>query len=161
MFLKLRPHRQVSVVRRINPKLAPRFFGPYPIVERVGALSYKLKFLEGAKMHPVFHVSQLKKAIGSYSAKTILHEWLEVELEENEEPEELLASREIWKGGQLSRQWLVKWKKRAVEDTTWDDESLLKSQFPTLSLEDKAISAGEVVIGHQYPMSIFEMLRTT
>ena len=52
------------MARRINPKLAPRFFGPFPILERVGVVSYKLKLLEGARVHLVFHVSQLKKVVG-------------------------------------------------------------------------------------------------
>lgn len=63
-------------------------------------MSYKLKLPDEARVHPVFHVSQLKKAIGSYSAEASLPEGLEMELEENEEPEELLASREIFEGEQ-------------------------------------------------------------
>lgn len=89
-------------------------------------------------MHAVFHISQLKKAIGDYSAESQLPDGLEMEAEEGEEPEELLAARSVMKEGQLVRQWLVRWKGRAVEDTTWEDELLLKSQFPSLSLEDKA-----------------------
>jgi len=141
VFLKLRPHRQVSVAKRNNPKLAPRFFGPFPILERVGAVSYKLKLPEGARVHLVFHVSQLKKAVGNYSVEAVLPAGLELELEENEEREELLASREIFEGEQPIKQWLVKWKGRATEDTTWEDETLLRSQFPTLRLEDKAVSS--------------------
>lgn len=41
------------------------------------------------------------------------------------------------------REWLIKWNGRATEDTTWEDETLLKRQFPSLSLKDKApISVG-------------------
>jgi len=133
---------QVSVARRINPKLAPRFFGPFPIFERVGAVSYKLKLPEGDMVHPVFHVSQLKKAVGNYSVELELPVGLELELEENVEPEELLASREMFEGEHPIKQWLVKWKGRATEDTTWENESLLRSQFPILRLEDKAVFSG-------------------
>ena len=93
-------------------------------------------------MHPVFHVSQLKKAVGNYSVELELPVGLELELEENVEPEELLASREMFEGEHPIKQWLVKWKGRATEDTTWENESLLRSQFPILRLEDKAVFSG-------------------
>lgn len=40
VFVKLRPHRQQSVAQRINPKLSPRFYGPFEIIERIGAVAY-------------------------------------------------------------------------------------------------------------------------
>jgi hypothetical protein len=36
VFLKFKPHRQQSVAKRINQKLAARFYGPFQIVARVG-----------------------------------------------------------------------------------------------------------------------------
>ena len=45
-------------------KLAPRYIGPYPVIQRIGELAYKLQLPEElASVHPVFHVSQLRKCL--------------------------------------------------------------------------------------------------
>ena len=41
-------------------KFQPKFYGPYPIVEKVGATAYKVRMPASVKTHPVFHASQLK-----------------------------------------------------------------------------------------------------
>lgn len=61
VFVKLCPHRQHTVACRINPKLSTCYFGPSKILSRVGEVAYKLKLPESARVHPVFHLSQLKK----------------------------------------------------------------------------------------------------
>lgn len=98
VFVKLRPHRQQTVARRINQKLAPRCFGRFPISERIGAVSYKLKLPHAARVHPIFHISQLKKAIGKYTAEVSFPIELEANSETMEEPEEFLASRDSHEG---------------------------------------------------------------
>jgi len=66
VFLHLQPHKQHSVASWIPQKLAPRFFGPYKIVARVGTVAYTLCLPPSSKIHPTFHVSRLKHAFGQY-----------------------------------------------------------------------------------------------
>ena len=57
VFLKLQPYRQVSIRGGKSPKLAPKFYGPFPMVDTIGKVAYKLTLPEKAQIHDVFHVS--------------------------------------------------------------------------------------------------------
>nr|XP_016510345.1 PREDICTED: uncharacterized protein LOC107827676 [Nicotiana tabacum] len=65
MYVRLRPYRQLSVCLQCHTKLSRCFFGPFQIVQRVGAVAYKLAFPPSSKIHPVFHVSVLRKCLGN------------------------------------------------------------------------------------------------
>lgn len=45
---------------RKSQKSSMRYFEPFPIFAKVGSIAYKSQLREFAKIHPVFHVSQLK-----------------------------------------------------------------------------------------------------
>jgi hypothetical protein len=64
VFLKIQPYVQSSLAPMSNQKLAFKFYGPYAISERIGSMAYKLDLPPSAAIHPVFHVSQLKRAVG-------------------------------------------------------------------------------------------------
>ncbi|KAF7803581.1 Retrovirus-related Pol polyprotein from transposon TNT 1-94 [Senna tora] len=50
-----------SVAKRFSFKLAPRYYGPFRIVSRIGLVASKLELPQRSKIYPVFHVSLLKK----------------------------------------------------------------------------------------------------
>lgn len=64
VYLKLQPHRQVTVRQGSHHKLSTKYYGPFAIIDRVGKVAYRLKLPDTAAIHPVFHVSQLKLCHG-------------------------------------------------------------------------------------------------
>ena len=61
VYLRLQPFKQQSLAHRASHKLSPRFYGPFQVLQRIGAAAYKLQLPPESKIHPVFHVSYLKK----------------------------------------------------------------------------------------------------
>jgi hypothetical protein len=63
VYLKVSPLRGTKRFH-VKGKLSPRYVGPYPIVKRIRKVAYKLELPpELTGVHPVFHVSQLRKCV--------------------------------------------------------------------------------------------------
>ena len=72
MYLRVTPLRGVRRFQ-IKGKLAPRFVGPYKIVDKNGEVAYQLELpVSLSAVHNVFHVSQLKKCLRIPSEQTTL-----------------------------------------------------------------------------------------
>jgi hypothetical protein len=63
VYLKVSPMRGTRWIK-VKVKLAPRYVGPFKIVDRRGEVAYQLELpLQLSDVHDVFHVSQLKKCL--------------------------------------------------------------------------------------------------
>ncbi|XP_074350153.1 uncharacterized protein LOC141689695 [Apium graveolens] len=117
VYLKIQPYRQKTLARRVCEKLAARFYGPFPIIERIGPVVYRLDLPPSCKLHNVFHVSQLKRAI-------------EVE------PAALLGTR-IAADSSGRTEVLIQWVGMEDWEATWEDYEQIHDLFPAFHLEDK------------------------
>lgn len=140
VLLKLQPYAQSSLVNRPCPKLAMKYFGPYTILERVGATAYKLDLPAGCAIHPTFHVSQLKSFVPNHTPVfTELPE--QVQLDSQEVLPELILDRRLeQKGGKAVPQVLIKWTNVPATSATWEDFYVVNHRFP------EAVSSGQASI---------------
>jgi hypothetical protein len=65
VFVRLKPYKSMSLKQaKKDNKLSPKYYGPYKVLEKIGTMTYKLELPPSSRVHPVFHVSCLKKVIG-------------------------------------------------------------------------------------------------
>jgi len=98
VYLKAQPYKLRPLTTRMNEKLSPRFYGPFKVLAKIGEVAYKLQLPESSRIHPVFHVSQLKKALPSCELSQELPKFLSNEFELMVEPEQVLGTRKLLNG---------------------------------------------------------------
>ncbi|GJS05832.1 putative reverse transcriptase domain-containing protein [Tanacetum coccineum] len=115
-------------------KLAPRFVGPFEIIEKVGLVAYRLdlpKELNG--VHDTFHVSNLKKCLADPTLQVPLDEIrVDAKLNFVEEPVEILERE--FKKLKRSRIAIVKvwWNSKHGPEFTWKREDQMKLKYTHL-----------------------------
>ena len=129
VYLKLQPYIQTSIATRASHKLSFHYLGPYPVIAKVGAVAYKLQLPEHTNIHPVFHVSLLKKALPS---TTQVSSGLLVNTETDifRIPVKVLQRRLKYDGDHIVSEVLVQWSSWPPSMATWELEDELQKQFP-------------------------------
>ncbi|PNX92889.1 Ty3/gypsy retrotransposon protein [Trifolium pratense] len=120
VLVRLQPYRQQSVALRKNQKLGMRYFGPFEIIDCIGKVAYKLKLPDNAKIHPVFHVSQLKPFKGTTDEQYLPLPLTMTDIGPIIQPAAVLQARTIMKGTQKVHQILVQWEQNSKEEATWE-----------------------------------------
>nr|GEY06310.1 ribonuclease H-like domain-containing protein [Tanacetum cinerariifolium] len=108
-------------------KLSSKFFGPFQVLEKIGKVAYKLKLPKYAKVHPVFHVSQLKPC---YIDSDVMGSFLACDSEGPlvVTPFKLLDRIMVKHNNKMVVFRLIQWSNRSEEDATWEKlEDLLAS----------------------------------
>ena len=135
VFLKVSPKKGIMRFGK-KGKLSPRFVGPFLILERIGEVAYRLALppqLE--RIHPVFHVSMLRKYV--YDPSHVVNfDDLHVEEDISYEvrPVKILDTKEQTLRGRSISLVKVLWKTGNIEDITWEREAEIRTNYPSLFL---------------------------
>ncbi|GJW91395.1 hypothetical protein Tco_0168948 [Tanacetum coccineum] len=115
-------------------KLAPRFVGPFEIIEKVGPVAYRLDLPEELDgIHDTFHVLNLKKSLAGPTLQVPLDEIrVDDKLNFVEEPVEIMERE--FKKLKRSRIAIVKvrWTSKRGLEFTWEHEDQMKLKYPHL-----------------------------
>ncbi|GKD42428.1 putative reverse transcriptase domain-containing protein [Tanacetum coccineum] len=133
VLLKVSPWKGVVRFGK-KGKLAPRFVGPFEIIEKVSPMAYQLDLPEELNgVHDTFHVSNLKKCLADLTLKVPLDEIrVDAKLNFVEEPVEILERE--FKKLKRSRIAIVKvpWNSKHDPEFTWEREDQMKLKYPLL-----------------------------
>jgi hypothetical protein len=111
-------------------------------LQKIGTMAYKLELPASSRIHPVFHVSCLKKVIGDkIPVQTILPE-LDEEGKIILEPEAITDTRIRQLRNRSISEYLIKWRKLPAEDSTWEDESFIQKHPELLKCWDNTCLKG-------------------
>ncbi|PNX76538.1 hypothetical protein L195_g032490, partial [Trifolium pratense] len=134
VYLKIQPYKLQKLAKRFNQKLSPRYYGPFEILQKIGAVAYKLQLPDDSRVHPVFHVSLLKKALAPNIEPQPLPSCMNESWQLEPEPEETLDTRRNDTG---EMEVLVKWKGLPAFENSWELVDKLRKEYPRFLLEDK------------------------
>lgn len=130
LLLRVSPKKGLG----LKGKLAPRFIGPFQIIEKTGEVAYRLALpAHMGHIHDVFHVSMLR---GYESDPSHLLDWQLLQLEDDisyqETPSEILDRKMKTLRKKVIPLVKVRRLHHSAKEATWEEESDFRAKYPDL-----------------------------
>ncbi|WVZ77009.1 hypothetical protein U9M48_024914 [Paspalum notatum var. saurae] len=132
VYLKVSPIRGLRRFK-VKEKLAPRYIGPFKIIDRKGEVAYQPELPDRLSgVHDVFHVSRLKKCL-----RVPEEQLREDELNVRDDLtytniQVILEMAERTTRNRVIKMCKVKWSHHTAEEATWEREDDLRADYPEL-----------------------------
>ena len=130
VLLKLKPHRQVTLRLHKKNKLSPKYYGPFEVIKKCGAVAYELSLPQNAAIHNVFHVSQLKAFRGQVTTTVPLPNCSNDGLIAAS-PVKVLERKIAKVGNRAVVYWLTQWSNGSIDDATWEVATEVQAKHPS------------------------------
>lgn len=112
-------------------KLSPRYVGPYKIMKRICKVAYELELpAELATVHPVFHISLLKKCVGDPASIVPLESVaVKYSISYEDIPVEILDRQVRRLRNNEVASVKILWRSESVEGATWEADVAMKAKY--------------------------------
>jgi hypothetical protein len=138
VYLKVSPLKGMQRFQ-LKGKLAPRYVGPFKILDRRGEVSYQLELPEEmSAVHNVFHISLLRKCLEvpekTEVFKNIDHRAIDInkDLTYREVPIRILEEAFRTTRTRSIKFLKIQWSNHTEEEATWEREEDMKKEYPDL-----------------------------
>jgi hypothetical protein len=133
VYLKVSPMRGTRRFK-VKGKLAPKYVGPFKIIDRKGEVTYQLELSpQLSDVHDVFHVSQLKKCLRVPEEQLPMEELdLGGDLSYSERQVKVLDTTERVTRNKVIKMCKVEWSHHTEDEATWQHEEELRPDYPKL-----------------------------
>ena len=118
----------------VKGKLAPRYVGPFLIIEQCGPVAYRQELpAHLSAVHNIFHVSQLRKCL-RVPTKIVDIDGLQLEpdLVYPEHPVKIVDFKTRVTRNHISNFYKVQWSNHSEREATWETEDFVQSKSPEL-----------------------------
>ncbi|WVZ97690.1 hypothetical protein U9M48_043204 [Paspalum notatum var. saurae] len=140
VYLRVSPMKGVHRFG-VKGKLAPRYVGPFQIIERCGPVAYRLELPPHlAAVHDVFYVSQLKKCLRVPEEVVNMSQiQVEPDLTYEKRPIKIIDQKQRSTRRRTINFYKAQWSNHSEEEATWEQEEYLQTKYlgflPTTSNE--------------------------
>jgi hypothetical protein len=130
VYIKVSPMRGICRLK-VKGKLAPKYVGPFKIIDRKGEVAYQLELPpQLSDVDDVFHVSQLKKCLRVQEEQLPMEELdLGGDLTYSERPVKILDTAERVTHNKVIKMCKVQWSHHTEDEATWEHEEELRADY--------------------------------